>query len=481
MPPEPSASPQTEAPAEGAVMPPEEFRRYGYQVIDWIADYMRQVRDYPVLARTRPGELLDSLPPFAPEAGEPMDLILNDFQKLILPAITHWNHPRFHAYFSVSSSGPGILAEALIAALNVNGMLWKSAPACTELEQTALGWLRQWLGLPESFFGVIHDTASSNALHAIAAARHLADPEARRRGHALPLTLYVSEHAHSSLEKGALVLGVGQDNVRKIQVDSEFRMRPDALRDAIEADLAAGKKPFFACATVGTTSVTSVDPVPAIADLAERYGLWLHVDGAYGGTAAIVPEFRCLLAGADRADSIVVNPHKWLLCPIDISVLYTRRPDVLRGAFSVVPEYLRTQEDPRALNLMDYGLPLGRRFRALKLWFVMRYFGHERAAAMIRTHVDWAREFAAWVEADSRFEVVAPAPLSLVCFRYRGSDEQNRRLMDAVNASGAAYLSHNVMAGRFVIRFAIGNLQTTRDDIAEVWRAIQQTAAGLQE
>lgn len=460
-------------------MPAEEFRRFGHEVIDWIADYMSHIREYPVLARVKPGELVDRLPRSAPETGEPMDAILKDFRELILPGITHWNHPRFHAYFSVSSSGPGILAEALIAALNVNGMLWKSSPASTELEQVTLSWLRQWLGLPESFFGVIHDTASTNALHAIAAARQMADPDARRRGHALPLVLYTSEISHSSIEKGALVLGIGEDKVRKVPFDSEFRMRPEALQQAIEQDLAEGRKPFFVCATVGTTSVASIDPVPAIADLAERYGLWLHVDGAYGGTAAVVPEFRHVFAGVERADSVVVNPHKWLFAPVDLSVLYTRRPEILRDAFSLVPEYLRTQEDPRIVNFMDYGVPLGRRFRSLKLWFIMRYFGHERAAEIIRNHIRWAKEFAGWVEADARFEMVAPAPLSLVCFRYRGSNEDNQRLMDAVNASGTAYLSHNVMSGRFVIRFAIGNIGTTEDDVREVWRQIQAVAPGL--
>jgi aromatic-L-amino-acid decarboxylase len=460
-------------------MPAEEFRRYGHEVIDWIADYMAHVRDYPVLAKVKPGDLVDRLPSSAPETGEPMDAILEDFRKLILPACTHWNHPRFHAYFSVSSSGPGILAEALIAALNMNGMLWKTSPACTELEQVTLSWLRQWLGLPESYFGVIHDTASTNALHAIAAARELVDPDLRCRGNTQPLVLYISEHAHSSIEKGALTLGIGQDNVRKIGVDRAHRMRPELLREAIARDVAVGRKAFFVCATVGTTSVTSIDPVPAIADIAEQYGLWLHVDGAYGGSAAVVPEYRSVMAGADRADSVIVNPHKWLFSPIDLSVLYTRRPEILRRAFSLVPEYLRTEEDPRIVNYMDYGVPLGRRFRALKLWFIMRYFGHEGIAAIIRNHICWARKFAEWVAADERFELAAPAPLSLVCFRYKGSNEDNRRLMDTINSSGTAYLSHNMMDGRFILRFAIGNIATTEYDIEQAWSEIQQTVTRL--
>lgn len=460
-------------------MPPEEFRRYGHRVIDWIADYLEHIRDYPVLARLEPGELASRLPAKAPEEGEPMEAILEDFERQILPAVTHWNHPRFHAYFSVSASPPGILAEALIAALNMNGMLWKTSPASTELEQVTLGWLRDWLGLPERFFGVIHDTASINAVHAIAAARFRVDPEVRRRGHAQPLTLYTSEFAHSSIEKGAMVLGIGLENVRKIGVDEAWRMRVDLLEQAIRHDLAEGRKPFCVCATVGTTAVTSVDPVPEIAAVAERYGLWLHVDAAYGGAAAVAQEFRWVLAGAERADSLVVNPHKWLFTPLDLSVLYTAHPDLLRQTFSVVPEYLRTAEDSRVVNLMDYGIPLGRRFRALKLWFIMRYFGRRAVAEIIRRHIRWAQQFAGWLAADGRFELAAPAPLSVVCFRLKGSDEDNRRLLEAVNASGRTYLSHTVLDGRYVIRFAVGHIATTEEDVRSAWQTISEEADRL--
>jgi aromatic-L-amino-acid decarboxylase len=337
-------------------MTPQQFRTFGYEVVDWIANYLETNRELPVLPNRQPGELIDSLPVSAPDRGESMDGILRDFRELILPAVTHWNHPRFFAYFAVSSSMPGILAEMLSAALNVNGMLWKSCPAATELEQVTLSWLRQWLGLPDEFFGIIYDTASISTMHAIAAAKHRADPEARRRGSDGTLTLYTSEQSHSSVEKGALTLGIGQENVRAIPVDREFRMRPEALQNAIERDIAAGKKPFCVVATVGTTSTSSIDPVAAIADVAERYGLWLHVDGAYGGSAAVVPELQSVLDGAARAHSIVVNPHKWLFTPIDVSVLYTREPDTLRQAFSLVPEYLKTAEDPRMVNFMDYGI-----------------------------------------------------------------------------------------------------------------------------
>ncbi len=310
-------------------------------------------------------------------------------------------------------------------------------------------------------------------MHAIAAAREMADPEIRRRGGSRDLVLYTSEHAHSSVEKGAITLGIGQDNVRKIPVDSEFRMQVPALREAIEADLAAARKPFCVVATVGTTSMSSIDPVPAIADLAEKHGLWLHVDGAYGGSAAVVPEFQYIFDGVPRAHSLVVNPHKWLFTPIDISVFYTREPEILRRAFSLVAEYLKTAEDSRALNYMDYGVQLGRRFRSLKLWFVMRYFGHAGIAQTLRTHIQWAQQLAGLIARHPDFEVVAPTPLSLICFRRRGSDEANRALLETINASGKAFLSHTVLNGQFVLRLAIGNLGTTWTDLEETWQALQ--------
>lgn len=460
-------------------MPKREFQQAGYEVIDWIAQYLEGVRDLPVLPAMEPGDLTRQLPAHAPEQGEPIEQILADFRELIVPATTHWNHPRFHAYFSVSASGPGILAEALTAALNVNGMVWKSSPACTELEMTVLGWLREWLGLPEPFFGIVYDTASVSTMHGIAAAREFVDPESRTRGMRGDLTVYTSEQAHSSVEKGAIALGFGQQNVRKIPVDACFRMRPEALEEAMAADAAAGKRPCCVVPTAGTTSTASLDPVARVVEIAGRYGAWVHVDGAYGGSAAIVPELRHVLDGAAEAHSIVVNPHKWLFTPIDFSAFYTRRPDILRRAFSLVPEYLRTAEDGRAINLMDYGVPLGRRFRALKLWFVMRYFGRERMAAMVRSHVEWARSFASWVEQDERFELAAPVLLSLVCFRLRGSDEANRELMRRVNGTGRAFLSHTVLDGRFVLRFAIGNLRTTMEDVRLVWETVLAEAGAL--
>lgn len=455
----------------------EDFRRAGHEVVDWIAAYLADPRRYPVLPRIQPGDLIDALPKAAPETGEPFEAILADFENTILPAVTHWNHPGFLAYFACTGSTPAILAEALAAALNTNGIHWKTSPAVSELEQVALAWLRQWLGLPDEFFGVVYDTASVSTMHAIAAARELAQPEARENGYQPNLVLYTSEQSHSSVEKGAIALGIGQKNVRKIAVDEAFRMRPDALAEAIDADVARGKQPFCIVATVGTTSTTSIDAVPAIADIAERCGAWLHIDAAYAGSAAVVPEFRFILDGCERADSLVMNPHKWLFTPIDLSAFYTRRPDILRRAFSLVPEYLRTQEHPRAVNLMDYGVPLGRRFRSLKLWFIMRYFGRERIADLLRSHIAWAREFAGCVDADPCFERVAPAPLSVVCFRYKGSDEQNHAILDAVNDSGKFFLSHTELNGRYVLRLAVGNLSTTREDVLEAWDLIRKAAA----
>jgi len=460
-------------------MSPDEFRRAGHAVVDWIAEYLAEIREYPVLPAIQPGDLIRRLPTSGPEKGEPIERLLEDFRALIVPAMTHWNHPRFHAYFSVSASGPGILAEMLTAALNVNHMVWKSSPAASELEQVTLGWLRDWLGLPEGFFGVIYDTASISTMHALVCAREHRSPEARREGSFGRLTVYTSEQAHSSVEKGAIAVGFGQDNVRKIAVDAEFRMRPEVLREVIEHDVHNGKEPCCIVPTVGTTSTSSIDPVQAIADIAEACGAWLHVDASYAGPAAMAPEFRQILEGCDRADSLVVNPHKWMFTPIDLSAFYTRRPEILRRAFALVPEYLKTSEDARVVNFMDYGVPLGRRFRSLKLWFVMRYFGREGMAEIIRNHVCWARTLAERIAQHADFELSAPVLLSLICFRFRGSDEDNRALLDAINATGKAFLSHTVLNGRFVLRLAIGNIKTTQEDVELVWGVIQDCAAEL--
>ncbi|MCU1275023.1 MAG: hypothetical protein JWO48_2454 [Bryobacterales bacterium] len=438
-----------------------------------MADYLDHPERYPVLPRMKPGELVDALPRCGPEHGEPMSSILEDFRHKIVPAATHWNHPGFMAYFATSASGPGILGEMLAATLNMNGMLWKTSPAVVELEQVTLDWLRLWMGLPEGLFGIIYDTASTSSMHAIAAAREIAAPEVRTEGDGAGLVLYTSEQSHSSIEKGAIAIGIGQKNVRKIPVDAEFRMRPDALRDAVERDRANGLRPFCIVATVGTTSTTSIDPVDAIADVAECHGVWLHVDAAYAGSAAVAPEFQHILKGCERADSLVTNPHKWLFTPVDLSVLYTRRPDILRRAFSLVPEFLRTADGPRAVNYMDYGVPLGRRFRALKLWFVLRYYGREGIADIIRKQIGWAQELARQIDTDERFERTAPTPFSTVCFRRKGSDQENQALLERVNASGEVFLSHTVLNGKYCLRLAIGNMGTTRDHVQRAWDLIK--------
>ncbi len=450
-----------------------DFQSAAHQAVDWVADYLRDTRRYPVAPDMKPGDLVDVLPRSGPEHGESFETILRDFDSKIIPAVTHWNHPGFLAYFACTGSTPAIIAEMLAAALNTNGLHWDTSPALVELEQVALGWLREWMGVPADWFGIIYDTASTSSFHAICAAREMADPSTRLNGATGNLVLYTSEQSHSSIEKGAIAAGVGQRNVRKIPVDAEFRMNPDSLAAAIEQDRAAGKKPFCVVATVGTTSTTSVDPVAAIADITEKHGLWLHVDAAYAGAAAILPECRHILAGIGRAHSLVMNPHKWLFTNIDLSAFYTRRPDILRRAFSLTPEYLRGSEDPRATHLMDYGVPLGHRFRALKLWFILRYFGRERLQQILRSHMDWARRLAGAIQSDPRFEVVAPVPFSVVCFRYQGSDDDNRRIFEKVNASGKFLISRTQLAGRYVLRLAIGNLGTTWEDVQGAWEMIK--------
>jgi aromatic-L-amino-acid decarboxylase len=437
------------------------------------------VRDFPVVPNVAPGDLSAKLPTTAPEEGEPIERIFADFRATIFPALTLWNHPRFFAWFSASSTPPSMLAEFLMSAVNVNAMLWKSSPAATELEQVTLNWLRQWLGLDERFFGIIYDTASVGVMQAIAAAREWIDPDCRVKGMHPGLTIYVSEHTHSSSEKAAIILGFGRDNVRRIPVDDEFRMIPSLLEQALKADVAAGKRPCCVVASVGSTSTTAIEPVPQIAGIAQRYGAWLHVDAAYGGSAAVVPEMRHILAGVEHAQSLIVNPHKWLYISMDCSVLYTTEPTVFRRASSLSAEYLKTAEDERVVNFNDYGVQLGRRFRALKLWYVFRYYGREGIVAMLRESLRLTRVLKTLVEMEPDFELAAPAPLSLICFRHRGGDDLNRQLLEQINASGKAFLSHTILHGKFVLRLAIGNFQTTEEDVRETWETIRKLAAKL--
>ena len=458
----------------------DEFRRVAHEAVDWIAGYLAGIESFPVLPQVNPGDVRRRLPAAPPDAGEDMTHVLADLDEVIVPATTHWNAPGFLAYFASTGSAPGIVAEMLTAALNVNQMLWRTGPAATELEATVLDWLRQMVGLPEPLFGVINDTASSSTLYALAAAREHLGARIRQEGMSgrgdLPrLRVYASTEAHSSVDKAVIVLGLGASGLTHIPTDAALRMDPTALAEAIAGDVAAGIKPCAVVATVGTTSTTSVDPVDAIADVCAELGLWLHLDAAYAGCAAVAPEYRWLLDGAQRAESIVINPHKWLFTPMDCSVLWTRNPQALRDAFSLVPEYLRTAEgsDGEAVDLMDYGVSLGRRFRALKLWFIIRSFGVDGLAARIREHCAFATELAEWVESNPDLELLAPVPLSVVCFRAhpRGVDDEarldtiNQAIIERINGDGRFFVSHTRVQGRFAIRVAFGNLRTTRDHV----------------
>jgi aromatic-L-amino-acid decarboxylase len=470
----------------------EEFRRFGHELVDWIADYFDRIEDLPVLAQIQPGDLKAQLPASAPEHGEPMEQIVSDLDKLIVPALTHWSHPSFYAYFATSTSGPGILGEMLSAAFDNKAMLWRTSPASTELEEVVLDWLRQMMGLDAGMIGIIYDTASVSSLHAIAAAREGVEKRVREDGMSgrsdLPLLrVYVSEQAHSSIEKAVITLGLGQRGLRKIPTDSDFRMDAKALASAIQEDKRAGYIPFCIVATVGTTSTSSIDPIAEIVPIGEEHAMWLHVDAAYAGSAAIVPEFRDILAGCERADSLVVNPHKWLFTPFDLSVLYCRHMDLLRRAFSLVPEYLRTPEQEKVRSGSDYGVQLGRRFRALKLWMVMRYFGQEGLAARIREHCRLARLFASWIEESPDWELLAPLPLALVCFRAcptrsgESDAEREQRLnalneaiMHGVNATGKALLSHTKLNDKLTLRLSIGNIRTTEQHVRQVWQLLNE-------
>ncbi len=467
-------------------MSPEEFRRHGYQLVDWVAEYFATPERYPVLSRSAPGELRRTLPVSAPEHGESMDAIIQDFENLVVPGLTHWNHPAFFAYFAITGSAPGVLAEILSAGLNVNAMLWRTSPAATELEETVLEWLAKLIGLPADFEGVIYDTASVSSLVAVAAAREALHRDIRERGLAgrsdLPqLRLYCSEQSHSSIEKAAIILGIGQEGVRKIETDAQFRMDADALQKAIAQDEEEGYVPFCVAATIGTTATTSIDPVRRIAEICRRHSLWLHVDAAYGGAAAILPEMRWIMDGVEGADSFVVNPHKWLFTPIDCSAFYSRRLELVADAFSLIPPYLRTPEDEDVRNYMNYGPQLGRRFRALKLWFVLRSFGRSGLVEQIREHIRLAALVETWVSEDPDWDMVAPRIFSTLCFRAHpagigpeAADRLNVYIEEHVNASGEAFLAHTMLDGMTVLRVAIGNLRTEERHVRRVWELLRE-------
>ncbi len=467
-----------------------ELRPALHRVADMIADDLQDVGQYPVMPRVRPGEVASMLPGSPPSEGESLNRILDDYARIIEPNITHWNHPGFLGYFSITGSGPGILGEALSAALNVNAMLWRTSPAATELEERVCDWLRQMLGLPEVFRGHINDTASISTMLALAAARHVQPGlEVRELGLAgrpdIPeLVVYTSDQAHSSCDKAAMTLGLGLRQVRRIESDEQFRMRFESLVEAVEADRRAGRRPMAVVATAGTTSTTSVDPIDRIAELCHREGLWLHVDAAYAGSAAICPELRDLFCGWERADSIVFNPHKWLFTPFDCSVLLMRDVDRLKSAFSLVPDYLKTDEED-VTNLMDLGVQLGRRFRSLKLWMVIRAFGVEGLRDRIREHCRMAQDLASLIDEESDFEVVAPVPFSVVCFRWLAGDSpeqqdhRNEALLNEINAQGPVFLSSTKLDGRTTLRTAIGNLKTTDQHIQDAWQIVRSAADRL--
>jgi aromatic-L-amino-acid decarboxylase len=469
-------------------MTPDEFRRHGHAVVDWIADYQTRVETLPVLSRVKPGEIRASLPGAAPAQGEPFDRILADVGKLILPGITHWQSPNFYAYFPCNASGPAILGDLLSSGLGVQGMLWATSPACTELETHVLDWLVTMLDLPRKFLstesggGVVQDTASSASLCALLAARERATNFAsNQNGCGGKLVAYASSQAHSSIEKGVQIAGLGRQNLRLIAVDGNFAMRPDALALEIEKDRRAGVIPCFVCATVGTTSSNAIDPVPEIGRICREHKIWLHVDAAMSGTAALCPEFRHIHEGIEFADSYTFNPHKWMFTNFDCNCLYVADRGSLIQTLSVLPEYLRNKatESGAVIDYRDWQIPLGRRFRSLKLWFVIRHYGIEGLQYHIRRHVELAQQLVDWIRKDNRFELAAPAPLNLVCFRHKGGDEVNQSLMDRLNRSGDIYLTHTRLNDRLTLRLCVGQANTTARHVKRAWQRIQAEAATI--
>jgi aromatic-L-amino-acid decarboxylase len=470
----------------------ETFRRFGYELIDWVADYLQGAERYPVLSPLSPGEVRKRLPTAPPLSGEPMEAILEDFQKIILPGITHWNHPRFFAYFPANNSAPSILGELLSAGLGVNAMVWQSSPAATELEEVVMDWLRQMVGLPPEFRGVIQDTASTATLCALLCAREkLAQFQINREGFSdwsgkKAPRVYTSSEAHSSVEKGVKIAGLGAQNLVAIAVDKAYAMQPQDLERKIRADREQGLTPCCVVATVGTTSSTALDPLRPIGEIAQRYGLWFHVDAALAGSAAILPEMRWILNGIELADSLVFNPHKWLFTNFDCSAFFCRDPQTLTSTFAIHPEYLKTDRDMEVTNFRDWGIQLGRRFRALKLWFVLRTYGVQGLQERLREHLALAQEFKGWVEQSPDFETLSPVPLNTICFRFQpekrsGStlsaeelDGLNKTLLDEVNCSGRIFMTSTRLSGTFCLRLCIGQTETRREHVVEAWDALQE-------
>ncbi len=469
----------------------ETFLKYGHEFVDWIASYMDHIEDYPVLPETEPGEIAKQLPGEPPEEPEAMADIFKDFKQIIMPGMTHWQHPSFFAYFPANSSVPSVLAEFLTAALGAQCMVWQTSPAATELEEVVINWLRQMLGLPENFTGVIQDTASTSTLTALLCAREQStgfniNVHGYKNGSPQDLVVYSSQEAHSSVEKGVKIAGFGKDNLRLVPTGPDFAMLPGELEKIIQADKKAGRLPCCVVATLGTTSSTAMDPLRPIGQVCEQYGVWLHVDGAMAGTAALLPEMRHLVDGIEYADSFVFNPHKWMFTNFDCSAYFCKDAKALTSTFEILPEYLKTDLDRQVKNFRDWGIPLGRRFRALKLWFVIRYFGVKGLQEKIRNHIEMAREFESWILEDPRFELTAPTTINLVCFRYHPpggvkTEEElekiNKDLMDRVNRSGKMFVSHTKLKGKFTIRLVVGQTNTTREHVRKAWELIQESAA----
>jgi aromatic-L-amino-acid decarboxylase len=464
----------------------DQFRRSGHEFVDWIADYMRNIERFPVMSRVKPGEIRSKLPSAPPLRGESMDRIFADFKEIVLPGISHWQHPGWNAYFPANNSPESVLGEMLSAGLGTMGMSWQVSPAVAELEDLVMEWLRGMLGLPEGFSGVIQDTASTGTLSALLTARERAtNYDSNERGLKQPLIAYATRETHSSLEKGIKISGYGRENLRMIETDEDFAMIPGEFEAAILKDRAAGLQPTIVIATLGTTSSTAVDPLRAIGEIAARYGLWLHVDAAYAGTAAVCPENRWMLDGAEYMDSFLFNPHKWMLTNFDCSAYFVRDPGALIRTFEIHPEYLKTDADPYVKNYRDWGIQLGRRFRALKLWFVLRSYGVEGLQAYVREHLRLAQLFKVWIEAEPDFEILAPVPLGLVCFRFNdGRSEEalteiNKALLDRLNASGTVALSHTVLRGKYTLRMAIGTRTTEERHVHVAWELIRETLREL--
>ena len=469
---------------------PAVFREQLHQLADWIADYREHISERRISPNDEPGAVLAQLRAAAPETAAPLDEIFAELERVIVPGVAHWAHPQFMSYFGCTTTNPGILAETITAALNVNAMTWRTSPAATELETLVLDWLRQWLGLPNEFAGVVYDTASISTMHALATAREQAAPNTRKlglSGRDLPkFRIYTSNQAHSSVEKGAIAIGIGEENVRRVAIDAEFRMDVSALHEMIASDLRKNFKPFAVVATVGTTSTASVDPIPQIAQVCREQKMWLHIDGAYGAGLALLPECKWVTAGWSEADSIVINPHKMLFVPFDFSALYLRDISRLRRLFTLVPEYLHLRDLAGAeINYMDYGVQLGRRFRALKAWVVWRAFGRQGLAARIRDHLRLAKLLADWIGKDTRFELSAPVVMGVVCFRFKAGDDDkkidmiNSKIVEHINASGRAYLTQTKLHGRTVMRIGLGNILTTEQHLRNVWGLIQLTAGEI--